>query len=83
MLPHALVDYVMKRWHGDSVVTVLSNRFIRNGDATLGEPILRVAKAHAESMVEPDRVADDFRWKSISAVPRRVAFIGQVCDLSR
>ena len=31
-----------------------------------------VSKAHAESVVEPDGVADDFRWKSIAVVAWRI-----------
>ena len=46
--------------------------FIGNGDAPLGEHLFYVSEAHAESMVEPDRVADDLDWKSVSAVARRV-----------
>ena len=34
--------------------------------------LLDVSKAHAESVVEPDGVADDFRWKSIAVVAWRI-----------
>ena len=49
-----------------------SDRFVRNRDASLSEQLFDVSKAHAESVVEPDGVADDFRWKSIAAVAWRI-----------
>ncbi len=54
--------------------TPKSDRFIGNGDAALSQEILDIAKAQAKSVVQPDRVADDFGRKSISAVARRVPF---------
>ncbi len=50
-----------------------SDGFIGNRDSAVREQVLNVSKAHAESMVEPDCVADDFGRKSISAVARRLA----------
>ena len=47
--------------------TPKSDRFIGNGDAALSQKILDLAKAQAKSLVQPDRVADDFGRKSISA----------------
>ena len=49
-----------------------SDRFVRNRDASLSEQLFDVSKAHAESVVEPDGVADDFRWKSIAVVAWRI-----------
>ena len=46
------------------------DRLIRNRDATPSEHLFHVSKAHAESMVEPNRVADDFRRESVSTVAR-------------
>ncbi len=43
-----------------------SDRFVGNRDAALRQQFLNVPKAHAESVVEPDGVADDFGWKSMS-----------------
>ena len=54
--------------------TPRSDRFIGNGDAALSQKTLDIAKAQAKSVVQPDRVADDFGRKSISAVARRVPF---------
>ena len=49
-----------------------SDRFVRNRDASLSEQLFDVSKAHAKSVVEPDGVADDFRWKSIAVVAWRI-----------
>ena len=38
-----------------------SDRFVGNRDASLSKQLFDVSKAHAESVVEPDGVADDFR----------------------
>ena len=56
-----------------------SDRFIGNRDAALSQQILNISKAHAESVVEPDGVADDFGRKSISVVARRLA----VCSMPK
>ena len=50
-----------------------SDRFIRDGDPALGKEVLYISKAQTKAMVEPNGVADDLRWKSISAVARRLA----------
>ena len=50
-----------------------SDRFIRDGDPPLGKEVLDISKAQTKAMVEPNGVADDLRWKSISAVARRLA----------
>jgi hypothetical protein len=39
----------------------------------LGEEIFYIAKAHAETVVEPDGVADDFGWKSMTLVAQYIA----------
>jgi hypothetical protein len=49
-----------------------SDRFVGNRDASLSKQLFDVSKAHAESVVEPDGVADDFRWKSIAVVAWRI-----------
>ena len=54
--------------------TPKSDRFIGNADAALSQKILDIEKAQEKSVVQPDRVADDFGRKSISAVARRVPF---------
>jgi hypothetical protein len=45
--------------------TPKSNRFIRDDDSAFGEKILDISEAQAETMVNPDGIADDFwrkRW---------------------
>ena len=51
-----------------------SDRFVGNRDASLSKQLFDVSKAHAESVVEPDGVADDLRWKSIAVVAWRIGF---------
>ena len=46
----------------------LPNRLVGDRHASLREEILSIAEAEAESIVEPDRVADDVRWESISVI---------------
>jgi len=48
-----------------------TNGFVGNCDSALLEEVLDVPKAHAEAVVEPDGVADDLAWKSISPVAWR------------
>ena len=42
-------------------LTPLADGFIRNCDASLGEQIFHITETQAESVVEPDSVADDLR----------------------
>ena len=49
-------------------VAPLTNRFIRNLDPALGQEIFDNPKTETESVVEPNCVADDFRWESMSVV---------------
>ena len=46
----------------------LPNRLVGDRHASLREEIFSIAEAEAESMVEPDRVADDVGWESISVI---------------
>ena len=48
--------------------TPLANGFVGDDDPPLGEEILDVSEAQTESVVEPDRVADDFLRESVSEV---------------
>jgi len=49
-------------------LTPLPNRLVGNDDATLREQVLGIAETQAEPVIQPDGVADDFRWKSVSSV---------------
>ena len=46
----------------------LPNRLVGDRYASLREEIFSIAEAEAESIVEPNRVADDVRWESISVI---------------
>ena len=51
----------------------LPNRLVGDRHASLREEIFGIAEAEAEPMVEPDRVADDVGWESISVIAGRLA----------
>ena len=61
-----LPDRSSVRW--TEFVTPTPNRFIRNNNPTLRQKILNIAKAETESMIQPDRMTDDFGGKTISVV---------------
>ena len=44
---------------------------MRNCGASLGVQIFHIMETQAESVVEPDSVADDLEWKPISALAGR------------
>jgi hypothetical protein len=46
----------------------LPDRFIRYDDAAGQQEFLHIAVAQAETEVQPDAMADDFRWKSVILV---------------
>ena len=52
------------------LLTPESNRFIRNDDSAFGEKILDISEAEAETMVNPDGIADDF-WRVTMTVKAR------------
>jgi hypothetical protein len=45
-----------------------SHRLIGDDNPSLREQILDIAKTQSEPLVQPDRVADDFWWESVSMV---------------
>ncbi len=47
-----------------------SNGFIRDDDSALGQKILDISKAQAETMINPDGVADDFWREPMSVIAR-------------
>ena len=48
--------------------TPIPNCLVRNTDVSLSKQILDVSKAQCEPMVQPDSVADDFRWKTMPSI---------------
>jgi hypothetical protein len=49
-----------------------SYRFIRHDDSALGEKVLDIPEAQTETMVSPDRIADDFWRESMTVIARPV-----------
>ena len=50
----------------------LPNRLVGDRHASLREEIFSIAEAETESIVEPDRDADDVGWESISVIAGRL-----------
>lgn len=48
--------------------TPAANGLVGDFDTALGKQILDIAETQAESVIEPDCVADDLRWKSVTMV---------------
>jgi hypothetical protein len=55
------------------LLTPDSNRFIRDEDSAFGEQIFDISEAQAETMVNPDRIADDFPREPMAVIPRSTA----------
>ena len=51
--------------------------FIGNNSPAFGEEIFDITEAQAETVIDPDGVADDFRWKTVSVVTRLALFMGR------
>jgi hypothetical protein len=58
------------------LLTPESNRFIRDDDSALGQKILNISEAKAETMVSPDGIADDFWRKTMTVIARPVVLDG-------
>jgi hypothetical protein len=54
--------------------TPLSDGFVADGDASLCQKIFHISEAQAESVVEPNSMADNIRWKSVAAITGQVGF---------
>jgi hypothetical protein len=46
----------------------LANRFVGYGDASFGQEFFDLTEAETESMIEPNRMADNFRRKAMTLV---------------
>ena len=51
-----------------------TNCLIANGDSTFSQQIFDISMTEIESMIEPNCVLDDFRWKSVTLVHRSWSF---------
>src|ERR1700675_130669 len=58
------------------LLTPKSNRFIRDDDPAFGEKILDISEAQAETMVNPDGIADDFWRETMTVIARPVVLHG-------
>ena len=51
-----------------------ANGLIGHDDPPLGEQIFDISEADTESVVEPDRMTDDFGWIAVTVVAGSCAF---------
>ena len=51
-----------------TVPTPVSDRFIGDKDASLGEQVFYVSKAQGEPMVQANGVTDDFRRNAVASI---------------
>jgi hypothetical protein len=53
---------------GAELLTPLSDVLVQDYDPTLCQKVFNISEAQAESVVEPDDMADDIRRKSVSVI---------------
>src|SRR5215469_13475262 len=68
---------------GTELLAPDSNGFIRDDNAAFGEKILDITEAHAEAMINPDGVADDFRGEPMAMIVRLIALHGTSLSVLR
>lgn len=56
------------------LLTPMSNGFIGNYDSAFGEKILDISETQAETMIDPDGMANDFDRKTVTVVTRTMGF---------
>ena len=52
----------------------MSNGFIGDHDSAFGEKILDISETQAETMIDPDGMANDFDRKTVTVVTRTMGF---------
>ena len=52
----------------------LRDRFVRHDDSSLGKQSFDLSEAQTELIIDPDGVADDFRWRTMPEIARPAAF---------
>jgi hypothetical protein len=52
----------------------MSNGFIGDDDSAFGEKILDISETQAETMIDPDGMANDFDREAITVVTRTTGF---------
>jgi len=58
-----------------------SDGFVRNKDAALGQEIFHITQAETEAMIDPHRIADDFRRETVSVVTGSDALHGRILSV--
>ena len=53
---------------GTTLPAPLADSLVGDQDSPLGQKIFDITEAQAETVIEPDGVADDLRWESVSVV---------------
>ena len=53
---------------GPKLQTPATDRLIGNGDSAFSKEVLDVAEAQAESVIQPNSVTDNLRWKPVTVV---------------
>ena len=56
------------------LLTPMSNGFIGDHDSAFGEKILDISETQAETMIDPDGMANDFDRKTVTVVTRTMGF---------
>src|SRR5438552_7159316 len=72
----ALTPFQFSGIVGTELLTPESNRFIRDDDSAFGEKILDISEAQAETMVNPDGIADNFWRETMTVIARPVVLHG-------
>ena len=60
--------FELARVFGTKLLAQLSHRLIGDCDATFGKQLFDLTEAEAERVIQPDRMADDVRCKTIAVV---------------
>jgi hypothetical protein len=48
--------------------TPLTDRLVADGDPTLGQQFFHVPKAEAKTVIKPDGIGNDLRWKAVATI---------------
>ena len=55
---------------GAKLAAPFSDRLVGNEDAPLGQKVLDVPETESKSVIEPDAVTDNLRWKAVAIIAR-------------
>ena len=57
--------------------------FVRNNDAALGQKVFHIAETQTKAMIDPNRIADDFRRETVSVITGSVALHTRILSVGR